>query len=258
MDSWKILRDAGFNCYVIPGWQQNWGSKWKEIPNENEYARPGVVVEPGLKEHLVQAAAHGLKVIPNFLTDTRAYWILNQYKGEQQLLDELREVMTAFADDPNVLMWYPVDEWDHEDSTYGKPHAFSHLLYWQARRSSPNRASLLLNMGFHGPDVWRLTEPEADVLSVDVYPSDWDSFEIGLAKQADDWITSVQSLVERNRTSCCQSCSSGIGSKSERRRRSLHKPMSGSCTARAVCFTSITCIRPIRRPPEISGMARSK
>lgn len=198
-DGWQVLQDAGLNCYVVHGWEQNWGSQWQLFPDEvtTQWAAPGVLVHPGLREHLTQAAAHHLKVIPNFLTDTRAYWIKNTYHGEANALSALGNVMARYANDPNVLMWYPVDEWDHEDDTYGKPHLYSHLLYQSARKNAPNRPKFLLCMGFLGPDTWRLAAEEADILGVDYYPEHGD-IEGALqaqAKRLDD----IRSVVGRTK-----------------------------------------------------------
>jgi hypothetical protein len=199
-DMWKILQDAGMNCYVIIGWEQEWESKWTEFPNEppSKWAAPGIYVELGLKEHLLQARAHGLKVIPFFATDGLAWWIKNHYGGEQKAVDRIGQVMAEYKDDPNVLMWYPVDEWDHEDPHNGRPHVFSHILYAEARKQSPQKPNFMLSMGFNGPDTWRLTAKDADVLGVDVYPSDSGGLEKALkveAKRLDD----IRSVVGRTK-----------------------------------------------------------
>ena len=62
------------NTYVVHGWDKRWLNRVAEYPAEpaSKWATPGVYVELGLPEHLIQASAHNLKVIPNFLTDTRA------------------------------------------------------------------------------------------------------------------------------------------------------------------------------------------
>ena len=138
----------------------------------------------GLPEHLIQASGHHLKVIPNFLTDTRAYWIQNQYKGDQQALEGIGKVMKHYADEPSLLAWYPVDEWDHEGDDYGKPKLFSHLVNLEVRKNSPNRPCFMLLMGFLGTDQWKLAAEEADILAVDSYPSDDGGIEPGLAMQA--------------------------------------------------------------------------
>ena len=187
MDSWRLLQEAGMNTYVIHGWDKKWGSWWMEYAGEapSKWAAPGVYVELDIQEHLVQASGHNLKIIPNFLTDTRAYWIQNQYKGDQQALESLGKVMKRHADDPTVLAWYPVDEWDHEDDGYGKPKLFSHLVNLEVRKNSPNRPCFMLLMGYLGADQWKLAAEEADILAVDAYPSDVKGIEPGLALQAE-------------------------------------------------------------------------
>jgi len=183
-DSWQILENAKMNCYVIHGWDQNWGSEWKTYSNEKPWASPGKYVELGLKEHIIQASAHNLKIIPNFLTDTRAFWIKKKYGNEYNTIKSLGEVMKEYGDNPNILMWYPVDEWDHEDDSYGKPHLFSHLLYNEALEKSPRRARFMLSMGFMGPWTWKLMSEDADVVGIDIYLSDYGGVEPGLKMQA--------------------------------------------------------------------------
>ena len=80
--------------------------------------------------------------------------------------------MKHYADDPSLLAWYPVDEWDHEDSSFGKPKLFSHLVNLEVRKNSPDRPCFMLLMGFLGTDQWKLAADEADILAVDSYPSD--------------------------------------------------------------------------------------
>jgi hypothetical protein len=200
MDSWRLLQEAGMNTYVIHGWDKKWRSWWMEFPGEapSKWAAPGVYVELDIKEHVVQAAGHNLKIIPNFLTDTRAYWIRNQYQGDPQVLAGLGEVMKQYADDPTVLAWYPVDEWDHEDDGYGKPKLFSHLVNLEVRRNSPNRPCFMLLMGYLGTDQWKLAAEEADILAVDAYPSDVGGIEKGLALQAER-LTDMRSVLGRDK-----------------------------------------------------------
>jgi hypothetical protein len=201
-DSWQILQNSGMNTYVIHGWDQNWStSQWWLYPKEGSslYAAPGIYVQPGLKEHLIQASGHKLKVIPNFLTDTRRYWTYHQYKGEPNALAALGKVMADNANDPSVLAWYPVDEWDHEADDWGKPKLYSHLLNVEVRKNSPNRPCLMLCMGFMGVDAWKMAAEEADILAVDIYPSDnGNSIEKALAKQA-KYLSEMHSILGRKK-----------------------------------------------------------
>ncbi|MGA2032105.1 MAG: hypothetical protein ABSG68_07620 [Thermoguttaceae bacterium] len=200
MDSWRLLQEEGVNTYVIHGWDKKWRSWWMEYAGEapSKWAAPGVYVELDIKEHVVQAAGHKLKIIPNFLTDTRAYWIQNQYKGDQQALEGLGRVMKQYADDPTLLAWYPVDEWDHEDDGYGKPRLFSHLVNLEVRKNSPNRPCFMLLMGYLGTDTWKMAAEEADILAVDAYPSDVGGIEKGLALQAER-LTDMRSVMGRDK-----------------------------------------------------------
>ena len=185
-DTWQIWEDAGFNCYVIHGWKQNWFSGWRKYPKDKtaQWSESGLRVEPGLKEHLIQANSHGLKVIPNFLTDTRSYWIDKQYGGEGQALEALGRVAETYNDDPNLLCWYPIDEWDHEQNNYGKPHLYGHLLYRTFALKGPDHPGFCLSMAFHGPNTWKVSGPLAQVHGVDVYLHDNKTTENGLAMQA--------------------------------------------------------------------------
>lgn len=151
-----------------------------------------------LKEHVIQASGHHLKIIPNFLTDTRAYWIQNQYHGDPQSLEALGQVMKQYADDPTILAWYPVDEWDHEDDGYGKPRLYSHLVNLEVRKNAPNRPCFMLLMGYLGNDTWKMAAEEADILAVDAYPSDVGGIEKGLALQAER-LTEMRAVLGRDK-----------------------------------------------------------
>lgn len=184
-DFWQILENAHMNCYAILGWEQNWYSHWKPYANLMKWARPGHFTEMGLKEHLIQARAHHLKIMPGYLTDTRAYWIRRKpYGNELKLLDRLRKVEEHYANDPNILAFYPVDEWDHEDHTYGKPKGFIHLLYDELIRAVPNRPRMMLSMGFQGATTWKLMAKDSEMLAVDAYLNDYGGTESGLKVQA--------------------------------------------------------------------------
>ena len=63
-DTWQSMEEARMNMYSFHGWEQDWGSRWVEYPDEASWDDPGIMVEPGLQEHLLQAEAHGLKVFP--------------------------------------------------------------------------------------------------------------------------------------------------------------------------------------------------
>ncbi len=192
-DSWRIMAEAGMNTYVIHGWQASWASAWVTSPGDYDWDDPGVSVNGphtlGLEEQIFQAKCHGLKIIPNFVTDTRAYWIKHQYGDEQKTLEALGNIMTRYKSEPAILAWYPVDEWDHEAQDYGKPQTFSHLLYHRAAISSPNRPRMLLSMGFFGADTWKLTGEEAEILATDIYLNDHGGVEPGLARQAEVYDT---------------------------------------------------------------------
>ena len=200
MDSWRLLQEARMNTYVIIGWEQNWNSAWTEYPQEtlSKLAAPGVYVGLGLKEHLTQAAGHQLKIIPNFLTDTRYYWIQKQYKGDRESLESMGKVMRQWGDNPAILSWNPVDEWDHEGDDYSKPKLYSHLVNLEVRKNSPNRPCYMVLMGFLGTDAWKMAAEEADILATDVYPSDYKGIEPGLAMQAKR-LTEMRSVLGRDK-----------------------------------------------------------
>jgi hypothetical protein len=176
-DAWQQFENAGINTYIFHNWAADWDSFWKLDRGGavSRWAAPGVRVEPGLDQQIIQAAGHHLKIIPNFLGDTREYWIKNKYRGEQNALDAMGKIMAAHDHDPTILAWYPVDEWDHEDDHFGKPILYSRLLYNQVRESSPNKPSFMLLMGFKGVDGWRIAQrsANADIFGIDCYISDF-------------------------------------------------------------------------------------
>ncbi len=201
MDSWQILKNMGMNAYVVFGWGEEWHTRWWPYPKDrvSKYAAPGVYVRPGFQEELVQAAGHHLKIIPMFGTDVMPYWTHNEYHGEPNALVALGKIMAAHANDPNIPAWYMVDEWDHEDPWWAKTKLYSHLLAVEARKSAPNRPVLMLAMGFMGVDTWKMMAEEADVLAVDIYPSDCgNNIEKALAKQA-KYLTELRSVVGRKK-----------------------------------------------------------
>jgi len=170
-DTWQILQDHHMNVYGFLGWEQAWYSGWAEYPNELPWDDPGVYVEPGLNEHLIQAAGHGLKVFPNFYTDTRMWWIQRSYGNSEAVLDYLEQVVRDHANNPTLGGWYIIDEWDHEDPTYGKPHEFVQQLAARTRSADPYSPILILSMGFMGPTSWEMTAESSDLVMVDVYPA---------------------------------------------------------------------------------------
>jgi hypothetical protein len=199
-DSWQILQNSGMNTYVLHAWNQNWNTQWGRNPNasESRYAEPGVAVQPGFKEHVIQASGHQLHVIPNFVTDVMPYWTHDKYHGEPNTLAALGKIMAARANDMNIPAWYMVDEWDHEDQWWAKTKLYSHLLCVEARKNAPDRPVMMLCMGFMGVDVWKIAAEEADILAVDVYPSDCGGIEPALAKQA-KYLSELRSVVGRNK-----------------------------------------------------------
>jgi hypothetical protein len=183
-DTWQCMEDAHMTMYSFHGWEQEWYSKWDEYPEEISWDNPGVAVDIGLNEHLIQAAGHNLKVFPNTYTDTQAYWVKNQYGSAQNTLDYLAQVADHYKKNSALGAWYIIDEWDHEDELYGKPHLFSHQLATRMRQADPNTPLLILSMGFMGSSTWQITSESADVVVVDVYPVAPHSFNHGLQFQA--------------------------------------------------------------------------
>ena len=183
-DTWQILEDVHINTAVIHGWQQNWSSRWAVYPNEAPWASPGQYVEPGLDEMLVQAQGHGIKLIPNFLTDTRAYWIDRVAGGSPAVLEKLSAAIRRNADHPALLAWNPVDEWDHEDAAFGKPHLFSRQLYKICKENSPNRPVFTSLMGFNRGMGWQVAADISDVFGNDRYFDEGDDPAFGAQTQA--------------------------------------------------------------------------
>lgn len=183
-DTWQCMEDAHMTMYSFHGWEQEWYSKWEEYPGELNWDNPGVAVDIGLNEHLIQAAGHNLKVFPNTYTDTQAYWVKNQYGSSQNMLNYMAKVADRYKDNNALGSWYLIDEWDHEDELYGKPHLFSHQLATRMRQADPNTPVLILSMGFMGESTWQITSESADVVVVDVYPVAPQSLNRGLQFQA--------------------------------------------------------------------------
>ncbi len=183
-DTWQILENAHMNTVIIHGWSHNWYSRWAEYPNHAPWAAPAMYVEMGLDEKLIQAAGHGIKVMPNFLTDTRAYWIDEYPNGSPDALAEMANVVRTHADHPAMLGWNPIDEWDHEDTSYTKPHLFSHQTYQICKENDPNRPVYMSLMGFGRDLSWEVAAAEADIFANDRYFDDGNDLEAGARSSA--------------------------------------------------------------------------
>ncbi|MFH0775298.1 MAG: hypothetical protein V2A53_07415 [bacterium] len=184
-DDYQIIEDNNLNCRVLGGtFYLNWYSAWSEYPSQYTWDDPGIWTEAGFDEHLSMAKAHNLKIIPDFLDDTRSGQIAYRHGSEEACLDYLQQVMYDHKDDPNILFWWLKDEWDHEYDTFGSPHLFVHQVSQRQRLADPNRPGFLLGMGFMGLTEWKIMAEDADVLSCDQYPSDYKNVEKGLAMQA--------------------------------------------------------------------------
>ena len=61
----------------------------------------------------------------------------------------------TYNNEPGILAWYPVNEWDNELDEHSKPHLYSHLLCREFAIKGPDRPGLCLSMGFHGPTTWQ-------------------------------------------------------------------------------------------------------
>jgi hypothetical protein len=170
-DTWQALEDHHMNVYAFHGWEQEWYSRWTEWPGETTWDDPGMMVELGLDEHLIQAAGHGLKVFPNLYTDTQMWSIQRTYGNAEAALDYLEGMMRDHASNPALGAWYIIDEWDHEDLGYAKPHEFTAQLAARARAADPLSPILILSMGFMGPSTWEMTSESSDFVVVDVYPA---------------------------------------------------------------------------------------
>ena len=181
-ETFQIMKEAHFNTVVVHGWEAQWlGDKWNVYPNEAPWASPGVYTEIGFKNLLDQAQGHDLKVIANFLTDTRTYWIDQNDHDNVETLKRLSNVMAEYAEHPALLAWNPVDEWDHEASDYSKPHIFSEQLYKAAKDNSPNRPVYMSLMGYMGEEGWRSAYNSTDIFATDTYFDDIDNSERGVA-----------------------------------------------------------------------------
>jgi hypothetical protein len=197
-DTWQILQNLGMNTYVVSEWQKTWVNQWS-MPSGPTYASPAHYVKIGFVNDLIQCSGHGLKVIPSPNTDTMGYWVTYQSGNESNALTHMASLIARYSDNPNILAWHPVDEWDHEDDGWGRPKLWSHLLCNQVRDNMPHRPCLMLCMGFLGVDAWRMVAEEADVLAVDIYPSDnGNNIEKALAKQA-KYLSEMRSVLGRKK-----------------------------------------------------------
>ena len=167
-DSFGTWAHVKMNTIVHHGWEQNWDSRWQEYPNEATYARPGVLVEMGLEEMLFQAKCHGLKVIPNYLTDTRAYW-MRKDGGNSRVVSNFAGWAEKYAGDPTLLAHNPVDEWDHEGVDYSKPQAVSQQYYQVFKDGDPDTPVYMSLMGFGENTAWETAKVSADILANDKY-----------------------------------------------------------------------------------------
>ena len=185
-DTYQIMENAQMNTAIIHGWSQNWYSRWKTYPSHqnNVWGAPGEYVEMGLDEALIHAQGHGIKIIPNFLTDTRAYWILKHPDGAPEALSLISDVIRDHSNHPAILGWNPVDEWDHEGVSHGKPQLFSRQLYAASKKNDPNRPVYISLMGFGGDLSWKVAAAAGDVFSNDSYFDDGKDLVAGARTQA--------------------------------------------------------------------------
>jgi hypothetical protein len=183
-DSWQIMKNAGLNTYVLVDTNFLSKSHWHGYPNDprRAWAAPGRLIDSGLKEHLEQARGHGLKVIYNFLDDTRSAWIQGRYvnkrdshNGEPATRQWLKKYYEEDGHNPTLLAMYPVDEFDHQSDTFSKPLGWTHLLYHDLITTLPDRPRMVLGMGWMGPWVWKASGgADAEMVGEDVYLYDWE------------------------------------------------------------------------------------
>ena len=163
--TWKEFRDAGANHVNLQSWEFNWRRKWEVYADERFTDR----VRFGFGDWNDQCADAGVTCSAQFFTDSRSYWIESQYGGEENMLRALGEVVKFHKGTPANLVWYPKDEADHDDPTWGAPPEFVLQMTDVIRRNDPDTPVLLLFQGWK-PRVYEIYRDGMDVAAFDVYP----------------------------------------------------------------------------------------
>ncbi|MCZ7584218.1 MAG: hypothetical protein M5R36_13260 [Deltaproteobacteria bacterium] len=163
--SWKEFAKAGVNHLDLQAWEFEWRRKWEQYGDD----RFGDRVRFGFPDwnDACREARIGCSV--QFFTDSRAYWIENQYHGEKEMLDVMEEVVGFNKKHPANELWFPVDEPDHEDATWGAPPEFVRQMALRIRRADPD-TPIWINFQAWKPRIYELYRDTFDIASFDAYP----------------------------------------------------------------------------------------
>ncbi|MBZ0270791.1 hypothetical protein K8I61_02055 [bacterium] len=180
--SWKAYAAAGVNHIDLQSWELEWLKSKKGLYADERFADRARFGFPDWVSFCREA---NIGCSAQFFTDTRAWWLQKAYKGEYDMLATLESVVRAYKDEPANRLWYPVDEPDHDDATWGEPPEFVGELA-RSIREHDRATPILVNFQAWKPDVYRLYEHGFDIAAFDVYPLGAGRPIIEIAQRLDD------------------------------------------------------------------------
>ncbi|MCB9475972.1 MAG: hypothetical protein H6685_03815 [Deltaproteobacteria bacterium] len=163
--TWKEFAAAGCNHIDLQAWEFNWSRQWDIYADENYSDR----VRFGFPDWNDACKDAGVGCSVQFFTDTRAWWIQNDYHGEAEVIDKIGQVVQMNKTTKANRVWYPVDEPDHDDVTWGAPLEFTMAVSQRIRREDPD-TPIFINFQAWKPGIFKLYEEAYDVAAFDVYP----------------------------------------------------------------------------------------
>lgn len=163
--TWKQAKEAGCNHVDLQSWEFNWRRGWDVYADERFHDR----VRFGFGDWNEACRDAGVSCSVQFFTDSRSYWIEKQYGSEAAMLKALGEVVEFHKKSPANLVWYPKDEADHDDPTWGAPPEFVLQMADTIRKADPDTPILVLFQGWK-PRVYDVYRDTFDVAAFDVYP----------------------------------------------------------------------------------------
>jgi len=179
--SWKNFAKAGCNHVNLQSWEMNWKRGWQVYSDRNFNDR----VRYGFPDWNEACAEAGISCSVQFFTDTRSYWIENTYGKESEMLRVMEDVVKLNAKTKSNLLWYPIDEPDHDDATWGAPVEFAMQITDRIRRADPDSPILLLFQAWK-PRIYEYYRDAFDIAAFDVYPVGNDRPVTEIAKRIDE------------------------------------------------------------------------